>query len=448
LTSLAAYTDGAVTRQGGADRYETAAAIAEDTYPGGAGVAFIGSGTDISDGMTGAASAAARHRPLLLTDAQEAPVATTVELVREAPHGLVILGGESAVSTSVATALADAIVPDPLPTPTTTPTPTAAPTPRPTATADPAPTPTPTSPPSTGTASSRPYDVESPWNTPIDANVAIDVESLLFMTAINDNNLPLSADPDQYAIPVYLYDNDTPLATVNLSGFFSSYDAGDASRVGYGSNPTVAGVPIPANALQSSGSDGQIVIWNPATGTEYSFWQFVKTKNGSYAATNGVRYHTTAGYYGRFADGLAGRGAGTPYFAGLVRKWEIDQGHIDHALAFAYDSPSNDFRYPASKSDGGNFGGVTGTDLPEGTRLQLDPSLTDADFTAWGLSAPARTIARALQTYGMYVIDHSGSSKIYLEDRLTAKWGSDITRDFVSGIPWTAFRVVAAPAAP
>ena len=45
----------------------------------------------------------------------------------------------------------------------------------------------------------------------------------------------------------------------------------------------------------------------------------------------------------------------------------------------------------------------------------------------------------------MYVIDHSGSSKIYLEDRLTAKWGSDITRDLVRGIPWSAFRVVAAP---
>ena len=84
----------------------------------------------------------------------------------------------------------------------------------------------------------------------------------------------------------------------------------------------------------------QIVIWDPTTGTEYSFWQFARLADGTYTATNGYRYHTTAGYNGRFADGLAGRGAGTPYFAGLVRKWEIDQGRIDHALAFAYDSPS------------------------------------------------------------------------------------------------------------
>jgi hypothetical protein len=197
--------------------------------------------------------------------------------------------------------------------------------------------------------------------------------------------------------------------------------------------------------VQSAGSDGQIVIWDPTTGTEYSFWQFAKLADGTYTATNGYRYHTGAGYNGRFADGLAGRGAGTPYFAGLVRKWEIDQGHIDHALAFAYDSPSAEVRYPASKSDGGGFGGITGSDLPEGTRLQLDPALTDADFSAWGLSPAAKTIARAMQTYGMYVIDHSGSSKIYLEDRLTAKWGTDIGRDLVRGIPWTAFRVVTAP---
>jgi hypothetical protein len=275
--------------------------------------------------------------------------------------------------------------------------------------------------------------------------VAIDPKSSTFMTAIRDNNLPLSSDPDQYAIPVYLFDAATPRRTVKMSGYFSSYDAGDSSRKGYGFAATISDVPIPANAVQSEGTDGQIVIWDPSSGTEYSFWQFDRLSDGSYVATNGYRYHTTAGYGGRFADGLAGRGAGTPYFAGLVRRWEINQGRIDHALAFAYHSPSGEFRYPASKSDGAGFGGVTGTDLPEGSRLQLNPALTDADFSAWGLSPAARTIARALQTYGMYVIDNSGSSKIYLEDRLTAGWDSTITRDLVRGIPWTAFRVVAAP---
>jgi len=291
----------------------------------------------------------------------------------------------------------------------------------------------------------RPYDPASPWNTPIGSSPQIDPNSAVHVRAISDNGLPLTSDPDQYAIPVYHFDENTPRRTVNLSGYFSTYDGGDNARVGQGSSPTIAGVPIPANAVQSAGSDGQIVFWDPKSGVEYCFWQFERDALGNYTATNGYRYHTRKGFLGRFADGRAGRGAGTPYFAGLVRKWEIDQGRIDHALAFAYDSPSAEFRYPASKSDGD---GITGVDLPEGARLQLDPSMTDADFTALGLSPAAKTIAKALQTYGMYTVDNSGSSKIYLEDRLTAGWDQSITRNLVSAIPWSKFRVVAAPAAP
>jgi hypothetical protein len=261
------------------------------------------------------------------------------------------------------------------------------------------------------------------------------------MSQISGNNLPLTSDPDQYTIPVYSFDAATPRKTVKLSGNFSSYDAGDNSRVGYGSAPTITGVPYPAGVKSGAGSDGQIILWDPVAGVEYGFWQWQEDGAGNVTATNGYRYHTGEGYNGRFADGLAGRGAGTTYLSGLVRKWEIQQGHIDHALSFAYDSPSAQFVYPASKSDGGNFGG-TSADLPEGARLQLNPALTDADFTAWGLSPMAKIIARALQSYGMIVIDHSGSSKVYIEDRRTAGWDSTVTRGMLSKIPWTQFRVL------
>jgi len=253
----------------------------------------------------------------------------------------------------------------------------------------------------------------------------------------------LSSDPDQYTIPVYRFDASTPLCSVQMSGYYSTYDSGDNSRVGHGYGSTVSGVPCIKGASGGVGSDGQIILLDAAAGVEYGFWQWAVDNAGNITATNGYRYHTTATYNGRFADGLAGRGDGTPYLAGLVRPFELQQGHVDHALAFGYNSPASQFVYPASKSDGGSFGGVTGTDLPEGARLQLDPSLTDADFTAWGLSSAARVMARALQKYGMIVVDHSGSSKVYLEDRKTAGWDSSITRDMLGGIPWSRFRVLA-----
>ncbi len=285
----------------------------------------------------------------------------------------------------------------------------------------------------------RPYDATSAWNTPIPVNPLIDPQSAVFINAIADNNLPLTSDVDQFAIALYLYNAATPRASVQLDGFFSSYDNGDNSRVGHGFQPLVTGVPIPTNAQAGNGSDAQITFWDPVAETEYGFWQFARNGAGNYTATNGNRYHTGSGYYGRFADGLAGRGAGTPYFSGLVRPWEMAQGRIDHALSFAYNSPAAEFRYPASSSDGE---GVTGVDPPEGARLQLDPALTEGDLINLGLNANARVIARALQVYGMFIIDNSGSSKIYLEDRSTANWDASFTRNLVSALPWSRFRVL------
>jgi hypothetical protein len=287
-----------------------------------------------------------------------------------------------------------------------------------------------------------PYDVSSAWNTPIAVGAAVAVGSAASIAAISDNGLALTSDAGQYTIPVYGFDSATPLVSVTGSGFFSTYDAGDGSRVGHDS-PWSVQVPVPAAALGGVGSDGQVVLLDRARGIEYGFWQFTRDAQGGYSATNGYRYHTTAGYDGRFADGLAGRGDGTPYLAGLVRACELAQGHIDHALAFAYNSPSSAFVYPASKSDGGAFGGILGVDLPEGSRLQLDPTLSDTQLAAWGLTPSALVIAHALQRYGMYVVDHSGSSKLYLEDTSTAHWPPNITPSMLSTIPWSAFHVLA-----
>jgi hypothetical protein len=288
----------------------------------------------------------------------------------------------------------------------------------------------------------RPYDRSSPWNRPIGPRPRIHPRSARYLRAITDNREPLTSDPDQYTPAVYEFDERTPRRSVKLSGYFSTYDAGDNSRKGHGFAPTVARIPIPDGAIAPPGDDGQIVLLNPKTGVEYAFFQFARTISGTYTATNGYRYHTTAGFQGRFADGLAGRGGGLTYLGGLVRPCEIERGRIDHALAFAYSSPSpHTFVYPASKLDG--LG--SRRDVPEGTRLQLDPSLGEDDFARWRLPAQARTIARALQTYGMYLVDNSGSSKVFLEARQTARWDASIGRGLVSRIPWKAFRVLRPP---
>jgi hypothetical protein len=288
----------------------------------------------------------------------------------------------------------------------------------------------------------RPYASSSAWNTPIGPNPTLDTLTPVYQRTLTATGQTLTSDVDQYTIGLYCVSPDVPRATVTFSGYYSDYTSG--RRVGHGYAPTITDLPIPTGITPPTGTDAQLVIWDQKTGTEYGFWQFA-WKDGRATATNGYAIRTDGTSTGRFADGLAGRGAGLPYLAGLVRPTELTAGRIDHALAFAYRFPSHEHTYPASKSDGK---GTAVTDLPEGTRLQLDPTLTKADLTGLGVTPTALPIATALQQYGMYVVDNSGSAKIYLQDRPSAAWDTTINRTILGTIPWSRFRVVTAPAEP
>jgi hypothetical protein len=122
-----------------------------------------------------------------------------------------------------------------------------------------------------------------------------------------------------------------------------------------------------------------------------------------------------------------------------VRACEIARGHIDHALAFAYNQPSRRHVYPATKSDGHGRG--LGA-LPEGTRLRLDPGISLAQLQLWGCTGACVIAARALQRYGMYVIDSSGHAKVIFEYEGTAHWGGRVGPGTVTPIPLSAFRVL------
>ena len=115
-----------------------------------------------------------------------------------------------------------------------------------------------------------------------------------------------------------------------------------------------------------------------------------------------------------------------------MRPCEIEQGLIDHAIAFSYDSPRNAFVRPATKSDG-DSGSLD--DLPEGARVQLDPTLTELEIKSWECTGACFAVARALQDYGMIVVDNSGRSKLYFEFQGTANWNESVEQYTVSPIP-------------
>ena len=85
----------------GADRYETAAAVARASYPATAPVVIVASGASWPDALGGSALSGAARGPLLLSTPDKLSAAAASELVRLNPARIYLLGGERALSARV-----------------------------------------------------------------------------------------------------------------------------------------------------------------------------------------------------------------------------------------------------------------------------------------------------------------------------------------------------------
>jgi serine protease len=106
LSDLAAFTTGGVTRLWGADRYGTAAAISASAFAS-ASLVYVATGENFPDALAAGAVAAAAKAPLLLVRSDALPSQTKAELERLDPDRIVIVGSAGAVSSGVATRLAE-----------------------------------------------------------------------------------------------------------------------------------------------------------------------------------------------------------------------------------------------------------------------------------------------------------------------------------------------------
>ena len=97
-----------VARVGGADRYATAIAVSQATFPAAsAGAVVLASGTNYPDALVGVPLARAKNAPLLLTTGAALPDDTLGELTRVLPVGgtVYLLGDLTAIPASVTTQL-------------------------------------------------------------------------------------------------------------------------------------------------------------------------------------------------------------------------------------------------------------------------------------------------------------------------------------------------------
>jgi hypothetical protein len=289
-----------------------------------------------------------------------------------------------------------------------------------------------------------PYSTTSIWNTPIGPSPKYDPYSQEMITNLvlaNDGKI-ITAGPG-YNYPVYYADADTPRWDIPCTKYgcvIITPDGGIRADI-------LEDVPIPPNARPSADSDARMIVIDRVTYAEYDLFNAQRLEVG-WTMGGGSAYNIL---WNGTPIMSGSRGSGIPSYAGLLRPWEILQGRIEHALAFGYTEPTDaKCVFPASKTDGDS---KLLFSIPEGARLQLDPSLTEEDFNQWGLNKAGKIIARAMQEYGMILVDHSGSFKIYLEDLInnpytTQKWtdlGLNLTKETIYSIPYTSFRVLELP---
>lgn len=286
------------------------------------------------------------------------------------------------------------------------------------------------------------------WNKRVsDLGLGVNQHNTEYIQELLAPERPLGSATNAYTYPLYRTTSKVPKVTVSVAAWFSNVTEPGKLTLSKGASFSVN---IPSNALPSPGSDGHLVVLDSFTGDEWGFWKAAKQSDGSWTAESG--YHYNINWNSEVPTGFGARGAGIPYLAGLIRKCEVDQGAIKHAIAFGYTFPcgpratgscrnnSPEYVYPAIKSDGKADEAWA---MPEGARLYISPPASSSEKSAWcGSDKICLMMLKALEDYGMIVVDNAGSSKLYAESSLTANWGSALTQYTPSKIPLSRFKVL------
>ena len=271
-------------------------------------------------------------------------------------------------------------------------------------------------------SSDRPFASTDVFNTPIADNPAIDPDTAHWVTLLERDGAGANlANNLQWGIPVYQTTASDPGYALAGSVYYTSQ---------------YFLMRVPGTAVANTGADQHLVVLD--NGVETDFWGFSRSSNGTPQAWS--IWQSFCGPFSsagqcptQFGNAGAANAARIALLAGLVRPSEIAAGNIQHALAFTIPQTAPGFRAPAQGSDGRTPGGI-----PEGARIQLDPTYQiPANMPPW-----IATICRALQRYGAILTDSGGTLAFYGESPVTGSWPAGVGGS-LAGIPWSRMRVIA-----
>lgn len=232
----------------------------------------------------------------------------------------------------------------------------------------------------------------SPGSGWIKTNVrsaAIDPQSAAFVAQISGG--AHVADSVEYGMPVFDGDwSRAPRRTVRCTASWCSRNG--------------ISVPIPPGFHWSPGSDHAAAIWDTSTNTVYGFWGI----SGLTATTITAQDVSRSPADGNL-NNVSTTGAGIEPRAGILTRADLQAGRADHALVFSSGAVNcgSSFRWPATKTDGDDFGPCAATPVPEGTKYRLRSSV---NVDAMNIASWQKVALHAMQDFGWVLIDHGGGS--------------------------------------
>jgi hypothetical protein len=274
------------------------------------------------------------------------------------------------------------------------------------------------------------------WYQMIPSSTALDPHSADYVASFNTqwktyyNNVGVNTT--RYAPPIFVASDSTPTRAVRV------WDCQNKGYLDAGLQSQLSAVPIPAGTQPSAGTDGELVISQPSTDTVWEMWKARWASDGVLEACWGGKLSGVSTSQGSYAFPYGTTATGLSLAGGIITPEELKAGHIDHALSIALvETRKTIFSWPANRTDG-YVDSLTA--IPEGQRFRLDPTI---NVDALPITATAKIIAKALQTYGMVVRDKSGSVTFYAENVL-AETGSDPypalfgapNYSVLNGVPW------------
>ncbi|MGD0810377.1 MAG: hypothetical protein ABSA91_11815 [Acidimicrobiales bacterium] len=282
--------------------------------------------------------------------------------------------------------------------------------------------------------------------------------SLFPSTLFNTNSDSWPVDPNSSELVSDLvndYETDYGAVGVNSMPIYSvpAGQAGATVSLQSGCQPEFLSnigseVPIPPNAVLSTSSDSPLVIYQPSSMTEWELWQVKRQSDTAYTACWGGEMDIATSD-GIFPGGYGLSASSISYLATTITEADVESGSINHAIALTIPN-CNSFVYPAPGGDCPSIPGQPG----EGQWFRFPANLAMPS----GLTPFGQMVFRAVQTYGMVVLDQGGAVVLEAEqqadwaaegnsgtDPITASWDGEQGYQVIANLPWADLQVVDPP---